>query len=326
MVFIEYCKGFQLSKLFKILIFATFIVTLFGSLKNSQAERIAYVYQNYRFVCDPADTLLTKKLVEKTKPALQILENFYGRGPRTIVTIQLTSSESSYHKYARNGVPEWSQAVAFPGQRLIVLRLASAEEVQQAVQTLTHELSHLFCAEIVPANRFPTWLNEGLAQFLSGKRLSLNDKMLLANALTLKRVKRLQALEGLHDFSPVKARLAYIQSLYAVDYFVRMHGRATLSKLVQNLGRFRSANRAWMQTVGYDALDFEIYWYEDLSRSYRWLVWLNLDNLIWLSMGLLALLAIWLVRRRNRLKLQRWEEEEDAEPKIEDEWENFKLS
>ena len=299
-----------MSKLFKICIFTLFIVTLFGSLKSAGAARVRFEYRNYNFISDEQDTLLLKQLMRDARPRLQKLEEFYRHIPTEVVTIQLTSSESAYRRIAAQGVPEWSQAVAFPSQSLIVMRVVSAEEVQQAAQTLTHELSHLFCADIIPPNRLPVWLNEGLAQYISGKRLGLNDQVLLANALVLKRVPQLKALEALHSFSPPKARLAYIQALSAVEYFVHKHGEGTLSALVHNLGKFRSEQRAWLQTVGYDFIDFELNWYESTYRAYRWLVWLNLDHFIWLTMGLLAVAAIVLVRRRSRKKLESWDNEE----------------
>ncbi len=299
-----------MSKLFKICIFTLFIVTLFGSLKSAVAGRVRFELRNYNFICEEQDTLLLKQLIKDVQPRLQKLERFYHYIPTEVVTIQLTASESAYQRIASQGIPEWSQAVAFPAQSLIVMRVVSAEEVQQAAQTLTHELSHLFCAGIIPPARLPIWLNEGLAQYLSGKRLGLNDKVLLANAFALKRVPQFKTLETLHSFSPPKARLAYIQALSAVEYFVHKHGEARLSKLVQNLGAYRSVKRAWLQTVGYDFIDFELNWYQDTYGAYRWLVWLNLDNFIWLAMGLLAVAAIVLARRRSRKKLERWEEEE----------------
>ena len=299
-----------MSKLFKICIFTLFIVTLFGSLKSTVAARVRFEFRNYNFICDERDTLLLKQLMRDVRPRLQKLELFYRHIPTEAITIQVTSSESAYQRIASQGIPEWSRAVAFPSQSLIVMRVVSAEEVQQAAQTLTHELSHLFCADIIPSSRLPVWLNEGLAQYLSGKRLGLNDKVLLANAFTLKRIPQLKALEALHSFSPPKARMAYIQALSAVEYFAHKHGEERLSALVQNLGKYRSVKRAWTQTVGYDFIDFELNWYQATYRAYRWLVWMNLDNLIWVLMGLLAVAAIILARRRSRKKMERWEEEE----------------
>lgn len=283
---------------------------IFCSLKNASAEHLQSESGKYDFVFDASDSILVHKLIEQMNPALKRLEDFFGRGSGSVITIFITQSQAEYHRRTQNALPEWSQAAAFPGQRFIVLRLASAEEIATAPKTLTHELVHIQIGEKVPPGRMPVWLNEGLAQYLSGKDLSLNDKVLLANALALKRVPHLSAIDSLLSFGPQKARLAYIQALSAVQYFVNANSRKQLSELVIALALHHSINDAFMSVIGIDFIDFEIGWYEDIQEKYRFLVVLNLDNLLWLSMGLLALAAIFAVRRRNRKKMQTWENDE----------------
>ena len=310
----SYKAGFDLLKTWKTIIFAALIGMTFCSLKNVSAAHLQSMNGKYDFVFDSADSLLVHKLIQKMKPSLERLENFFGRETGSVITIFLTPSRAEYRKRTHGALPEWSQAAAFTRQRFIVLRIASAEEIASAPQTLTHELVHIQIAEKTPPGRMPVWLNEGLAQYLSGKRLNLNDKVLLANALALKKIPPLAALDSLLSFGPQKARLAYIQALSAVHYFVKVNGRKQLRALVSSLALHHSINDAFKDVCGFDFIDFEINWYGDLKENYRFLVILNLDNIIWLSMGLLALLAIFVVRRRNRKKVKDWEMcEADAE-------------
>ena len=81
--------------------------------------------------------------------------------------------------------------------------------------------------------------------------------------------------------------------------------------MIQNVPRYRSINDAFKNTVGYDVLDFELNWYADLRDRYRWMAVLNLDNLLWVFMGFLAILVIIIIRYRNKKKLQLWEETEE---------------
>ncbi len=305
-----YKIGFDLLKICKTIIFAAFIGTTFCSLKNASAAHLQSMNGKYDFVFDSSDSILVHRLIEQMKPSLERLEIFFGRETGSVITIFLTPSRAEYRKRTRNAMPEWSQAAAFTRQRFIVLRLASAEEIAGAPQTLTHELVHIQIAEKVPPGRMPVWLNEGLAQYLSGKDLSLNDKVLLANALALKKVPPLTALDSLLSFGPQKARLAYIQALSAVRYFVNANSRKQLRELIPALARHHSINDAFKSVIGIDFIDFEIGWYEDIQEKYRFLVVLNLDNLLWLSMGLLALAAIFAVRRRNQKKITDWEKDE----------------
>jgi len=105
--------------------------------------------------------------------------------------------------------------------------------------------------------------------------------------------------------------LAYAQSISAIEYFTRKHSIADLQRLIQNIPKYRSINDAFKNTVGYDILDFELNWYSDLRDRYRWMFILNLDNLLWVFMGFLAITAIVAVRYRNKKKLKKWEETEE---------------
>ncbi len=297
-------------KLPKTIIFAAFIVVTVCSLKNVAASHLQSMNGRYDFVFDPSDSLLVYKLTDRMKPALKRLGDFFGRESGSVITIFITQSEADYRRRTHNALPEWSQAAAFPGQRIIVLRLASAEEIASAPQTLTHELVHIHIAEKVLSGRMPVWLNEGLAQYLSEKKLNINDKVLLANALALKKIPPLSALDSLLSFGPQKAKLAYVQALSAVSYFVNANSEKQLSELITALALHHSINDAFKAVSGLDFIDFEINWYEDIQSKYRFLVVLNLDNFLWLSMGLLALVAIFAVRRRNRKKVEGWENDE----------------
>lgn len=301
-------QGFDLLKARKIYIFVTFVVTFLGSLKLALAGQAHTVYENYIFAYEAQDSVLVRKLVLKVKPALNELNEFFTQQTGGLITIYLTPSDSRYRKLTQNRIPEWSQAVAFTSQRFIVLRVASAEEVKTAPQTLLHELVHMHVAQKIPPGRMPLWLNEGLAQYLSNTELTLDDKVLLANKLALKQLLQLSALDSMQNFSAVKARLAYVQALSAVHFFVKTYDRPTLRFLIDNLALYHSANDAFRKTIGFDFIDFERQWYEDLKKNYRWLVILNIDNLIWVTMGMLAILAILAVRRRNQKKLAVWSE------------------
>lgn len=300
-------------KLLKIIIFVTFIVTHFCSLKVYAGRTKQIVEGRYWFIYSEQDSLLINQLVNRLQQNIVSIENFFENKSGSIITIYVTRSEQEYYKYASRTVPEWSQAVAFPGKNLVVLKLISAEEIKKSAQILLHELVHINIAGRLHKKQIPVWLNEGLAQYLSGDLLSFDNKIVLANALLAKKIIRFTDIDSLHNFKAVKARLAYIQSKSAVEFFIRRHGLEKLQHLVQNIARYHSINDAFRETVGYDALDFEIFWYSDLKDHYSWMVILNLDNLLWILMGLLAIVAIVIIRYRNRKKLRLWTETEETD-------------
>lgn len=293
----------------KIIKFALFLC-LSGLLVTGFAAESTMRKDNYLFIFNERDSILAEKLYTSIEKPLHYIEQFFDRKAKSTITIYLTKSETEYQRYARRKVPEWSQAVAFPSERLIVIKLAGAEEINTAPEILLHELVHIFIAGRIPENRMPTWLNEGLAQYLSGKKLTITEKVGLANALASNKIFELSALDTLLRFNPPEAQLAYSQALTAVEFFIKKHGEAKLNRLVNNLAVHRSINDAFLATVGYDFIDFKIFWYEDLNDRYRWLILLNLDNLIWILISVLAISAIIAIRLRNRKKLKTWDETE----------------
>ena len=300
-----------LLKHLRILIFAAFIVTLLGypRLFAGQAKKI--VQQRYWFIYSGQDSLLIKQLIGRLEENIISIEDFFRHKSSAVITIYVTRSETEYYKYASRAVPEWSQAVAFPAKNLVVLKIISAEDVIESARILLHELVHINLAGRLHGKQVPLWLNEGLAQYLSGDLLTFDDKIVLANALVTRKILSFAAIDSLQKFSKVKARLAYIQSKSAVEFFVGRHGLDRLQLLISNSAGYRSINDAFKKTVGYDALDFEIFWYSDLKERYAWMIILNLDSLIWISMGGLAITAIIVIRYRNRKKLRHWKETED---------------
>lgn len=248
-------------------------------------------------------------LVSKIAGSLTDIEHFFSYRPQSVVTIILTRSRTEYETYASRGVPEWSQAVAFTREKLIIIKIETAEELKRSPEILLHELVHILVAERFPGVRLPVWLNEGIAQYLSGYKLSLDDRITIANALSVKKIMPLSEIDSLLDFSPLKARLAYLQSLAAVQFFINEHGVDALQQLIENFACLRSPNEAFSAAAGYDFIDFEIFWYEDLRSKYRWLILLNIDHLIWLIMGVLAIMAIIFVHFRNKRVIRSWEDE-----------------
>ncbi len=275
---------------------------------------------NYRIVFEESDSLLVKQLFRKIEQPLKKLENFFNGDAGRVVTIIITKSEEEYKRRTRGVLPEWSQAAAFTNQGLVILRLVEAREVRESPQILLHELTHIFLADYYPLGRIPVWLNEGMAEYFSGKTLDLQSRVRLANALAAKKIVDLRNIDSLHSFKRFQAQLAYTEALSAVDYFVGRYGLAGLKSLLNNLAQYRSYQTAFKKTTGHDFIDFELNWYQELVNRYRWLIVLNIDNLIWITMALLALAAIWAIHRRNRRRLKEWEED-DADNSIDsDKW------
>lgn len=294
----------------KILKFNFFIILFFLPYQTWSAEKELHKYHNYHFIYEQNDRIFVGNLISEIKGSLTNLENFFGRHPKSIITIFLTKSQSEYDSFVTKGVPEWSQAVTLTQPQIIILKVDSAPSIKRAPQILLHEMVHLFFAERYPVNSIPVWLNEGIAQYLSGYELTIDDKIRIANALYSNNILALQEIDSLLNFNQPKALLGYTLSQDAVEYFIQQHGLASLPVLLDNFAVNRSVNTVFKKTIGYDFIDFELHWYENLQSKYKWLILLNLENIIWISMVLLAIMAIIVIRIRNRRIIKNWEDED----------------
>jgi hypothetical protein len=119
-------------------------------------------------------------------------------------------------------------------------------------ETLAHEFVHACLAR---RGEWPTWLHEGLAQYLSGRRLAATDRAALASLNAANRLPELAQLGGSWArLTTAEARVAYALSLAAATILhqdVRDHGvrnllaaPAQLPRLAVKLdGRLRDSLR-----------------------------------------------------------------------------------
>jgi tetratricopeptide (TPR) repeat protein len=117
------------------------------------------------------------------------------------------------------------------------------------VRVLRHELAHSFVAARAGVS-CPTWLHEGLAQWLEGGDPERED----AGLARLARESRLPRLDSLErpfvGLSEAAATVAYAQSLSAVAHLLRNAGEAGVRRLVEALGRGLPASEALPTAFG----------------------------------------------------------------------------
>ena len=134
------------------------------------------------------------------------------------------------------------------------------------VRVLRHEVAHSFVAARTGAN-CPTWLQEGLAQWLEGGDPGREDATLasLAHASALPRLDSLeQAFVGL---SEAQAQVAYAESLSAVAYIVKHYGADGLRRLIAALATGLKAADALPAAIGLSYADFQRAWEQRLVAS-----------------------------------------------------------
>src|SRR5262249_18056907 len=158
--------------------------------------------------------------------------------------------------------PSWTGAL-FDGKIRVPTR-GLTRVTDRLRATLTHELSHSFIASL-PGRRRPIWFQEGVAQLQEG-RSAPNARKVLAQ---LQRENHLMALKNLRDsfmgLSPEMARLAYAESLSAVEYLASEFGRPAIRNLLDLMAQNYNFENAFRTALHRSVSEFETAWQQDLT-------------------------------------------------------------
>lgn len=135
------------------------------------------------------------------------------------------------------------------------------------VDTLVvHELTHLVfdTATDNPYHAPPRWLNEGVAVYLS-EGYSASWRAAVEAAVADGSIIPLDGLGGLFPTTALEFRLAYAESVSAVDFFIRTYDEPTLWALVRSYAQGVSDADAFTTATGADLAAFNAAWMESLG-------------------------------------------------------------
>lgn len=165
-------------------------------------------------------------------------------------------------------------ALAVPDRNLIVLDRSSLFSRPLALDnTLKHELCHLLLHSKIPGDRLPLWLDEGVAQWVSGgfseislpRRASVMDEALLTGRLI-----PIRALSRGFYRDGKTMLLAYEQSNSIVQHIIGRYGVESLLEILRLLAKGRSLEKAVEESLSLSLNDLEDEWKEDLEVKIAW--------------------------------------------------------
>ncbi|MDP9338125.1 MAG: peptidase MA family metallohydrolase [Acidobacteriota bacterium] len=152
--------------------------------------------------------------------------------------------------------PGWVGALNDGRLRLPVQGLTGVN--QELARVLKHELTHSFVQQKTHG-RAPTWMQEGLAQWMEGKRSGDNSAVLMqiygdGHAVSLR------SLEvSWMNFPADAAAYAYAWALANIEYIVQADGMTDVERILDRIGSGTSTETALHEVLHSD--------YSDLTRS-----------------------------------------------------------
>jgi len=176
-------------------------------------------------------------------------------------------------------------AVLYPGERFRDITMAPSwagalydgkikipsggitERTALLEKVIFHEYTHAVVRGI-SKGRAPVWLNEGLAQYLEGKRVAKDYRMALKDAIPSSGSISLKQFEGsFTGLTEKEAYFAYALSLSATEYLIREFGIFSAKKILEGVSDGDTLDEAFSSSIYQSFGQFEDGWYRYLKRD-----------------------------------------------------------
>ncbi|MDQ3697173.1 MAG: hypothetical protein M3373_04005, partial [Gemmatimonadota bacterium] len=222
--------------------------------------------------------------------------------PADGITIAIAPDARRFREWIGPEAPEWGAAVAFPGERRIVMQGRTApSDAGDPVQVLRHELAHLALHEAL-GELPPRWFDEGYAGYAAGE-WGREEVLATSLALLARGIPSLDSLDAAFYAGATRAGAGYALAFRAVSDLAALDPERGLALFFRYWKRSGSMDRAMREAYGVTIHDFEERWRRRTVRRYGTLAFVA-D--LTAAMTLLAVLVVplYLVRRkRDRRKL-----------------------
>jgi len=205
-------------------------------------------------------------------------------------------------------------AFAIPGRNLMVIDYSKMTVDPFSTEAiLKHELCHLLLHDHLRETKIPRWLDEGIAQWVSGGMadIIMGPKRSLLTEATL--TNRLLSMRSLTEDFPGQRDalfLAYEESKSLVAYIIKRYGIDGMLEVLAHLREGSEWEEAILKGLSVSFGELESAWQHDLRKRLTWLSYL-INNLYEILFFLAALITIVGFARRWLRKRRYYREEED---------------
>jgi len=211
-----------------------------------------------------------------------------------------------------SNVPYWADGLAVPSLNLIVLKSPRILPNADPLEIFVHEYVHILLGKQSGGEKIPTWLNEGLAIYLSGE-WGWSRSIYMTRAVLSDKVIPLRKLEKGFPSDIEAARTAYAQSYYVIAFLRKNFGVKGLHEFIRFYQRGFGFENALHRATGLRFEELEDRWERFIKLRFSVLPLLTSSGTLWFVMVLLFLLAYRRKRKRTRALIDEWDKEEMLE-------------
>ncbi len=254
-----------------------------------------------------AEARLPPKLQRVRRASLDYLCRLYDVSPgQSVKPISITIVDyPSALSGAWKGFPTYAAGEAEPSQGRILVVLSRCGEYPfgDAAQTLRHELSHVMLYRSL-GFQAPRWFDEGLAMRAEGEwGFSDGFYSVLALPAVAEGKWRLSRVEADFQGGEGSVRRSYaLAKGFVRDLFPN---NADLTAFIIEARRDGSVDTAFFRRFGVSPATAFQAWAKHLPWWGQWVAWLTSENVLWILVTLLFILATVAAYHRRRIRYER---------------------
>lgn len=197
-----------------------------------------------------------------------------------------------------------------PKDNSIVIDPGSLDLINNNLSSvLKHELWHILIHQA--AGQIPLWFNEGVAQWVSEYSVFQDKANELRWAALGNNLIPLDELTNTFPSTSPRIRLAYIQSESVVRFIAARYGPSAIKDIIYYLKNGAGFEEALTKAIRTDVTTIEAAWHKELEPNLLNLFMLAFTQRnIFIIIGILAILAFFMVRWRRKRRLKDMAEED----------------
>lgn len=289
---------------------------LFPANASRESDYLTRDYGRFAVTFCPEDSSLADPLVKALSQRLPGIVSRLQLPPPDSAHFVITPSAEEWGRVTA-GSPLWANGVAYPSRSVAVLKSPRFNGNGGSLEdTGVHELVHLLLEAGAENSAIPRWVDEGLAQFMSGQQ-EFRDVHVLSRASASGRLLTLSDIQGLMSMNAGAALQGYAQSVAAIEDLWRRFGDAGLANLVHELRSGKDIDTAFPMLFGMSLGQFEREHREHLNSQYGGSLWTDTELWVSLLFVILVLAAGGFAYLRRKRTLAKWHTEYLPPPDIE---------
>jgi len=178
---------------------------------------------------------------------------------------------------------------------------------------LRHEVAHVLIWRASAGRPVPRWFNEGAAMEVERERRFADQTQLLYQLVTGGRT-NLQELDRLFSGGQSDQTRAYALAGALVHELRQRYGPSVFREILTRVNRGTKFDTAFAEVTGDTPSQAESEFWRQQRIWTSWVPIITSSTTLWLAVTMLAIVAIYVRRRRNRELEEQWAKEEESDP------------